>query len=95
MIDLQRRRWPSRSAKASGPPSSAARSRRDVLAGLRAGVLGLPRSADTSPLRLILSDFSAEHFVELLEVPGVAEDDFHVDYIREVGARRVAYAAKI
>ena len=58
-------------------------------------MLGLPRSADTSPLRLILSDFSAELFVELLEVPGVAEDDFHVDYIREVGARRVAYAAKI
>jgi hypothetical protein len=31
----------------------------------------------------------------LLEVPDVAEDGFHVDYIREVGVRRLAYAAKV
>jgi hypothetical protein len=56
---------------------------------------GLRRSADTGPRSLIRSDFSVERPVELREVPDVAEDDFHVDYIREAGARRPENAAKV
>jgi hypothetical protein len=63
--------------------------------GRRTGVLGLRLSADTGARSLILSVFPAEHLVELPEVPDVAEDDFHVDYIREIGACRIENAEKV